>query len=87
MHTLRVSLLHAPILSCLTHTRTILCLAQGVLPGLKGPVSLSDKSGRIRTTVTHTKGYDDYILWAPIGKFRVVSLSLLVSEGKVMVHP
>lgn len=81
MRTVRGSLLRAPILSCLTHTGTIFFwLAQGVLPGLKGPVSLSDKSGRIRTTVTHTKGYDDYILWAPIGKFRVVSVG--VYRGK-----
>lgn len=40
---------------------------EGVLPDLKGPVSLSDKGRRVRTSVTHTKGWNDYILWAPVG--------------------
>lgn len=48
---------------------------QGVLPGLMGPVSLSDKGRRVRTTVTHTKGYNDYILWAPVGTSLVRPLS------------
>lgn len=42
---------------------------EGVLPDLKGPVSLSDKGRRVRTSVTHTKGWNDYILWAPVGTF------------------
>lgn len=45
------------------------CDLQGVLPGLKGPVSLSDKGRRVRTSVTHTKGWSDYILWAPVGAY------------------
>lgn len=40
---------------------------EGVLPDLKGPVSLSDKGHRVRTSVTHTQGWNDYILWAPVG--------------------
>ncbi len=38
-----------------------------MLPNLKGPVSLADKGRRGSTTVTHTKGWNDYILWAPVG--------------------
>lgn len=45
---------------------------EGVLPDLKGPVSVSDKGRRVRTSITHTKGWSDYILWAPVGTFETV---------------
>lgn len=40
---------------------------EGVIPNYAGPMSISDKGHRTRTTVEHVKGWPDYILWAPLG--------------------
>ena len=41
---------------------------EGIIPDYKGPMALHDKARRVRTTVEHVKGWNGYILWAPVGK-------------------
>lgn len=40
---------------------------EGVFPDMKGEVSIDDKVRKTITTIKNTKGWNDYILWAPLG--------------------
>ena len=40
---------------------------EGVFPNLTGPVALADAGRKTRTTIVHSRGFNDYILWNPHG--------------------
>lgn len=50
-----------------TDTITINKFMEGVFPSMKGAVTIEDPDRKTSTTIKNTKGWDDYILWAPLG--------------------
>lgn len=60
---------------------------EGVLPGLKGPVSLSDSGRKSKTTVEHTKGWTDYVLWAPFGNEGMGYETFVCVESGCVTNP
>ena len=60
---------------------------EGVIPDYKGPMALHDKAGRVRTTVEHVKGWNDYILWAPVGNDGMGYKSFVCVESGAVSKP
>jgi len=48
-------------------TITITDFSEGVFPDMKGEISIDDPVRKTITTIKNTKGWNDYILWAPLG--------------------
>ena len=70
----------------LTFWTSPICM-QGVLPGLKGPVSLSDSGRGVKTTVEHTAGWTDYVLWNPYGNEGMGYDSFVCVESGAVTEP
>lgn len=60
---------------------------EGVIPDYKGPMALHDKARRVRTTVEHVKGWNDYILWAPVGNDGMGYKSFVCVESGAVSKP
>ena len=60
---------------------------EGIIPDYKGPMALHDKARRVRTTVEHVKGWNDYILWAPVGNDGMGYKSFVCVESGAVSKP